>query len=265
MNIRVGYIPYLNMVPFHHGFGPAPIEAQGRRFEFLPMSPHALGLEAEKGTIDAGAMSLVDSLRLSTHYEPVGTFGIGMRRAAQSVLLFSRQEIHCLQGMCAITDETSTSFRLLQLLLEVHYGLTGIRYGRIVSSALFDGDAEALLLIGDEALRAKKEGIKGMPFVTDLGEEWVQWQGVPFVFARWMVRSGLRQEVKDIIEGSLQKSLQLNGVNRIRFAEEEAPKRDMTTGDVIRYWNGFVYELTPDHQRSIQIFSELLEKACLPV
>jgi chorismate dehydratase len=260
MNIRVGFIPYLNMVPFHHGFGPASVEARGRRFEFLPMSPHALGLEAEKGTIDAGALSLVDSLRLSTHYEPVGTFGIGMRREAQSVLLFSKREISRLQGMCAVTDETSTSFRLLQLLLEVRYGLSGIHYGRIASSVLFDGDAEALLLIGDEALRAKSEGVKGMPFMTDLGEEWFQWHGTPFVFARWMVRSGLRQDVKDIIERALQKSLKINQANRVEFAQEEAPKRNMTLRDVILYWNGFAYERTPDHERSIQVFSELLEK-----
>jgi predicted solute-binding protein len=260
MNIRVGYIPYLNMVPFHHGFGPAPVEAEGRRFEFLPMSPHLLGLEAEKGIVDAGALSLVDSLRLSSRYEPVGTFGIGVQRPAQSVLLFSRCEISRLQGMCAVTDDTATSFRLLQLLLEVRYGLSGIHYGRIASSALFDGEAQALLLIGDEALRAKSEGIKGLPFVTDLGEEWFQWQGVPFTFARWMVRSGLRQDVKDIIESSLQKSLRTNEAGRLAFAQEEAPKRNLSFRDIILYWNGFAYELTPDHQRSIQLFSELLEK-----
>ena len=264
MNIRVGYIPYLNMVPFHHGFGPAPMEAQGRRFEFLSMPPHALGLEAEKGIVDAGALSLVDSLRLSSRYEPVGSFGIGMRREARSVLLFSKREISRLEGMCAVTDETATSFRLLQLLLEVRYSLSGVHYGRI-ASALFDGQAEALLLIGDEALRARKEGIKGMPCVTDLGEEWFRWHGTPFAFARWMARSALRQDVKDIIEHSLRSSLDIHQANRPGFAQEEASKRQMACADIIPYWDGFVFDLTPDHQRSIQIFSELLEKACLTV
>jgi len=260
MIIRVGYIPYLNMVPFHHGFGPAPLDARGRWFEFMPMSPHALGVEAEKGIIDTGAFSLVDSLRLSSRYEPVGSYGIGVQRAAQSVLLFSNRPIAELRGMCAVTDETSTSFRLLQLLLEVRYGLSGIHYGRIASSALFDGEADALLLIGDEALRAKREGIKGMPFVADLGEEWFLWQGAPFVFARWMMRSGLKQDVKEIIEHSIQTSLRSNEQDRVRYAQEEALKREMTIRDIVIYWNGFAYELTPEHQTSIQIFSGLLEK-----
>ena len=63
---------------------------------------------------------------------------------------------------------------------------------------LFDGSADALLLIGDEALQAKKEGVQGFPIVTDLGEEWFEWQGTPFVFARWVVRKSLKH-VKAII------------------------------------------------------------------
>jgi chorismate dehydratase len=149
------------------------------------------------------------------------------------------------------------------MLLEIRYGLSGIRYGRIASSVLFDGKADALLLIGDEALQARAEGIKGMPFMTDLGEEWFQWQGVPFVFARWMVRCGLRQEVKDIIENAIHKSLRVHEVNKLDFAQEEASRRPMRFHDVLQYWNGFAYELTPEHQRSIALFSELLEKTCL--
>ena len=263
MNIRVGYIPYLNMVPFHHGFGPEPVEARGRRFEFHSVSPRVLGLEAAKGTLDAGALSLVDWLRSSTRYEPIGRYGIGVQRSAQSVLLFSNRIISHFRGECAVTDETCTSFHLLQLLLEVRYGLQGIHYGRIASSALYDGAADGLLLIGDEALRARKEGIRGLPFITDLGEEWYQWHQAPFVFARWAMRSALRQEVKEIIENSIHKSLRENELNGSALAAEEAVKREMTASAVLDYWKGFAYELTPDHERSIAIFSELMDKACL--
>src|ERR1022692_4967711 len=99
-----------------------------------------------------------------------------------------------------------------------------------------------------------------MPCVTDLGDEWFRWQQTPFVFARWMMRSGLRQDVKDIVENSLQKSLTINRANRPGFAQEEESKRGMTSQEIVQYWNGFAYELTPDHERSIHLFSELLEK-----
>ena len=71
------------------------------------------------------------------------------------------------------------------------------------------------------------------------------------------------ERLKDIIEHSIQSSLTMNELNRVRFAVDEAPKREMLVRDIVTYWNGFAYELTPDHQRSIQIFCELLEKTCV--
>ncbi len=263
MNIRVGYIPYLNMVPFHHGFGPEPMEAAGRRYEFQSISPRALGLAAEKGVIDVGALSLVDWVRSSSQYEPIGRYGIGVRKEAQSVLLFSNRGMPRLQGLCAVTDETSTSFRLLQLLLEVRYGRSNIRYERIASSTLYDGGADALLLIGDEAMQAQKQGIKGLSTVTDLGEEWLKWQGTPFVFARWAIRRALRQDVKDFVEQSIQKSLKINDLHNLELASKEAAQRQLSLRDVLDYWNGFAYELNSEHEWSIRLFTELLEKACL--
>ncbi len=248
MSIRVGYIPYLNMAPFHQGFGPDPYEINGYRFEFFPMSPRALGLEAAKGAIDAGAMSLVDYLKLSDTFEPIASFGIGLKRDAQSVLLFSKKPLAELEGVCAVTDETSTSLRLLQVLLEGRYGKTGVRYGRIASSVLFDGAGDALLLIGDEALKAKRDGIRGFPIVTDLGQEWFSWQKLPFVFARWVVRRELIKEAKAIIEQCIQKSLESTIIG---------------TQDMQKYWDGFAYKLTSDHEKSIVLFAALLEKSCL--
>jgi chorismate dehydratase len=248
MTVRVGYIPYLNMVPFHQCFGPEHLHIDGHHFEFFTMSPNRLGMEAEKGEIDAGAMSLVDCSRLSSDFEPVGSYGIGIKRAAQSVLVFSKKPLAEFNGVCAVTDETSTSFRLLQVILEARYGHSGVRYGRIPSLTLFDGESDGLLLIGDEALKAKKEGIRGLPVVTDLGEEWYGWQNLPFVFARWVVRRDIQNKSKEIIERSIQKSLCSMLIG---------------TSDEINYWRQFAYELTPEHDKSIALFTELMEKVCL--
>ncbi len=245
MITKVGFIPYLNMVPFHQGFGPAPLEVDGERFEFISMTPRVLGQEAQKGTVDAGAISLVDLLQLSETYEPLGAFGIGLKRRALSVLLFSKKPIAEIKGTCAVTDETSTSFRLLQTLLELRYGRSGIKYGRIASSMLFDGESDAMLLIGDEALKAAKEGVKGLPIITDLGEEWNSWQGLPFVFARWAVKKSLPHHVKAIISKRIQNSLYSNKSG---------------TSDQFDYWQGFAYKLTPYHEKSIAKFAALLEK-----
>jgi len=122
---------------------------------------------------------------------------------------------------------------------------------------LYDGASDALLLIGDEALQAHREGIKGLPVVTDLGEEWWQWQKLPFVFARWVVRQGLRQEAKDFIEVCLEKSLKRSAMD-ILISQAEAKKRGLTSEEVLDYWRGFSFHLTPAHLESIRRFEELV-------
>lgn len=241
--VRVGYIPYLNMAPFHQGFGPEALESNGIRFEFPVCSPRMLGLEAEAGRIDAGAFSLVDSLRLSETFEPVGSYGIGVKGAAQSVLVFSKQPFAQISGVVAVTDETATSIRLLEMLLTDRYGQKNLHFGRIASSLMFDGEAEAVLLIGDDALRTKKTGLKGLPYVTDLGQEWLAWKKTPFVFARWMVRKALDIKVKHELSQVIEKSLNSNFIST--FNEQ-----------YFAYISGFCYRLTSAHEQSIDTFKE---------
>jgi cyclic dehypoxanthinyl futalosine synthase len=231
------------MAPFHRGFGPDPVERNGFRFEFRRVSPRNLGIEAENGRVAAGAMSLMDFLRLEDQFEPIGRLGIGVHRAAASVLVFSRRPLAELSGECAVTDDTATSVRLLQVILEKKYGRTHIHYGRVASSLMFDGSADALLLIGNEALQAKKEGIRGLPIVTDLGEEWFSWHKTPFVFARWAVRRDLPQAAKQTLEKILRDSLRQDD------PEASAESRE--------YWKHFAYDFTDAHEESIERFRRL--------
>ena len=256
MKLTIGFIPYLNMVPFHQGFGPASLKLDSVELEFKTVSPRALGLEAESGAIDAGAMSLMDTFRLSEQYESLGDFGIGVKRAAGSVLLFSKQPLAELQGICAVTDETATSVRLLQVLLEKKYQRTAVTYGR-VAAGMFDGSADALLVIGDEALRARQTGVKGFPIVTDLATEWFAWQGTPFVFARWVVRKDLPETAKAMLRARLEASLNEAEINKSTLAAGEAPGRGLSPADVAAYWDGFLYKLTSEHQRAIETFRSM--------
>jgi chorismate dehydratase len=265
MNLTVGFIPYLNMVPFHQGFGPQTIQAAEHAIQFKKVSPRQLGLDAENGRLDAGAMSLVDFFRLSDRFEALGEYGIGVKRAAGSVLLFSKVPLSELQGMCAVTDETSTSFRLLQVLVEKRFNRAGVSYGRVASWDLFDGSAESLLLIGDEALRARQQGVKGYPIVTDLATEWFTWQGTPFVFAHWAVRKDTPEEVKIMLKGYLESSLKSSVLNRASLLDSEGQKRGMAPQEVGSYWDGFLFKLTSEHKNALESFKSLLESVCLSV
>jgi chorismate dehydratase len=49
-------------------------------------------------------------------------------------------------------------------------------------------DADAAVLIGDAALRARTEAARVGLAVTDLGQAWREWTGLPMVFAVWAAR-----------------------------------------------------------------------------
>src|SRR5215475_4762513 len=104
-------IPYANAAPFYALWGEAP-------FAVRNLAPRDLGREAESGTVDLGLMAAADYLRLRDRFELLGPMGVAARGPVQSVLLFSRKPAAALGGgLISVTPETSTSIRLLKLLL----------------------------------------------------------------------------------------------------------------------------------------------------
>src|SRR5436190_23007012 len=106
-------IPYANAAPFYALWHDAP-------FAVRNLVPRELGREAEAGAVDLGLVAAGDFLRLSEHLELIGPYGVAARGTVQSVLMFSRRPASALAGaMISVTPETSTSIRLLKLLLTV--------------------------------------------------------------------------------------------------------------------------------------------------
>src|SRR5207253_859919 len=106
-------------------------------------------------------------------------------------------------ALVSVTPETSTSVRLLHVLLDVRRGLAGIRYVRGLEPA----QADALLVIGDAAMRLRRKRPHGFTHTLDLGEDWLAWTGAPFVYALWAVRRALDAETKRGMGSFLESSL----------------------------------------------------------
>jgi predicted solute-binding protein len=111
-----------------------------------------LGDLARLGKVDAGVFSFVDGLELvaSGEFEWLGAMGIAGQGPIASILLCGTTDPGSLAGKnIAISPQTATTVRLLEVLLKQEFG---------VSDASFvapDAPAAARLLIGDEALRWK--------------------------------------------------------------------------------------------------------------
>ena len=240
-------IPYANAAPFYALWREAP-------FAVRNLTPRDLGREAEAGTVDLGLMATGDFLRLGDHFELLGPLGVATRGAVQSVLLFSRKPAAALGGaVISVTPETSTSIRLLHLLLDVRRGLEGVRYVRGLEPAQADG----LLMIGDRAMRMRQQRPDGFTNTLDLGEDWLEWTGLSFVYAVWAVRRSLDPAVKLELRDFLDASLAAGLANLPEVARQQTePGWSLT--EMEGYLRRFHYRLGPEDLAGLERFEELL-------
>lgn len=240
-------IPYSNAAPFYALWGNAP-------FAVRNLVPRDLGREAEAGGVDLGLMAAGDFVRLEDRFEMLAERGIAARGAVHSVLLFSRRPAAALEGATiSVTPETSTSVRLLKLLLGVRRGFEGVRYVR----GLEPSQADAWLLIGDTAMRTRNRPPEGFSHTLDLGADWFDWTGLPFVYAVWAVRReldpSLRTELRDFLDASLAAGLaDLPAIAR----QETGP--GWKPDEVEAYLRRFHYHFGPEDLQGLARFRELL-------
>ena len=228
--------------------------------------PRVFGARAAAGEIAAGPLPLVDYFRLQETFERLGHFGIAVRGRAQSALLFARKPIRQLEGATiAVTEESSTTACLLRLLLEVRYKIHPAAYQRgQPPDAARPGDdqgraGDALLLIGDEALRFQRANTR-YPFEVDVGFEWWLWQHLPFVFAVWAMRKDLSQEIKKTIERSIVRSLARNLSHLDEIAAEHSVALAIPASDLQMYLSNFIYRLGQPEEAGIARFKELVHE-----
>jgi len=247
--IKIGRISYLNTEPFFYKWPSHPDS------ELFPGYPRVLAQAAQNGLIDCSPLPLVECWRLEKEFEPLGDWGVSVNQAAGSVLLFSKSEIHGLDGGCVgVTHETSTSSVLLDLLLRVHYGLSvTLRRG-------FLEEDQGRLLIGDSALLSRQEGLMGYPFVYDLGREWIQWQKCPFVFARWVVRKSLTSEQKAMLKNRVESALKEGLRLKSEISSIWAPRVSLSPSMLNDYLDGFSYQLGEREIEGMNLFRDLTEE-----
>ena len=239
-------MPYLNSEAFYYAFDRAGMELH-------PMVPSVMARAADRGELDAGPIPLVDCFRLEDRFTPVNGFCIATVERARSILLFCKGPIEKLGGaMVAVTEETSTSAQLLRVLLAHKYDVQPEGY------VTLEEPHDAYLLIGDNALRSK-EGDASFPFLYDLGQEWHDWTGLPFVFARWVVRRTAPAEQQRRLHDQLDSSIREALANVEAIAHKCHADLGLTPQEVMEYVRSFHYVAGKEEEQAEERFRHLLE------
>lgn len=246
MGAKVGRIPYLNCEPFY-------FDMVRRGITLQDVVPSKIMSVIENGELDGGPAPLVDCFRMDDRYRYLAGFCLSTVAQATSVNLYAKQPIEDLTGVrIAIIDEASTSSALLQVLLSLKYQVEPEAY------VTTEDPHDALLLMGNQGLRNRR-GMRGFDHKYDLGTEWNQWTGLPFVFARWIVRADLDHTDGVVLEDSLYTGLQdwADGLFRV---SETRNSLLMRPRDILEYTQGIRYFIGVPEQRAIDLFQKYLDQ-----
>ncbi len=174
--------------------------------------------------------------------------GIACHGAVRSILLISKVPFSHIRTLSA-DSSSRTSVMLSRIVLARKYGaFPEIRTHRPDLAEMLE-DEDACLIIGDPALLLDPAS---MPFhVLDLGEEWLQMTGLPFVFAVWAARGGLPpQDPQPFLE-----SLHFGQQHLEEIVLSEYQRRGITAGLAREYLTCYiVFELGDHEYQGLSLF-----------
>lgn len=191
---RIGSVPYLNARPLLEGLA----KVTGEKIHL----DHPAGLHEAiiRGQLQVALLPVVSYLE-NRELKIIPGTGIACAGEVKSVKVFhEKSKIDLSNTQRIYLDPLSkTSQRLLKVLLVKKYD----RKLEEIYWAQRPEDADSILQIGDEALKNSHFGNS-----QDLGREWQEITGLPFVFACWMTSSPITQDLLTHLHNAKMQGLQ---------------------------------------------------------
>ena len=272
--MRIGRIPYINCYPVYGAVDRGIVSLSG---EIIDGVPSELNRQMAEGTLDVSVISAVEYARDAKRYLLLPDLAITSDGPVRSVVLFSKRPASELQGRRVLVSKSSmTSVALLELLFE---NLWDARPAFIPADAeLSDiekfGDTEhdARLVIGDAALHLWSRlrnpedyeahpGLSAYRYAYDLGAEWKNWTGLPFVFAVWVAQRATPVQESLAVHANLIQSRDWGIKHLDTLAAQAAVATGVNKRECLEYLSGLDYGLSYEHLAGLTEFFRRLVAA----
>ena len=243
--LRIGVVSYLNSKPLLADLAELLPDAE-LRLDY----PSRLADELAAGRLDIALIPSIEFFR-GEGYQIVSDACVTSRGPVLSVKLYSRVEPGAIQSL-ALDTGSRTSAALARIILHERYGvqpqLEPLAFGQTTA----DTKANAVLLIGDRAMFPPEEHFA---VTWDLGAEWFEWTGLPFVFALWAARPGLDTST---VETALAAARDRGERSLHAIARREAPLLELPLATTIQYLTeNLHYRLGSAERSGLRWFHEL--------
>ena len=175
-DLRIGAVNYLNSKPLIEGL-----------VELLPETeirldyPSRLADDLTAGHLDVALIPSIEYFR-GEGYQITSDACVAAHGPVLSVKLYSRVPWGQVRTL-ALDEGSRTSSTLARILLSERFGVQPELEPLPINHRTEETRTDAVLLIGDRAIQPPKEKFL---LTWDLGQEWFDWTGLPFVFAMWV-------------------------------------------------------------------------------
>lgn len=214
--------------------------------DLLEEYPSVIGQMLVEGTIDVGLVPVAVIPQLK-EWHIVSDYCIGAVQPVASVCLFSDVPVNQVQKVL-LDYQSRTSVNLAKVLLKHHWQLSPVLENAGPDFRNHIQGTTAGVVIGDRALEQRSIS----PYVYDLAAEWIQFTGLPFVFAAWIAN-------KPLPDDYLQLFNEANGVG-LRQLDAVIAENPYSVYDLHTYYTQNIqYDLTDDKRKGLEKFLELLK------
>jgi chorismate dehydratase len=266
--VALGRIDYMNVAPVYYGIDNGLVpqgigQESGQRIRLISGPPNTLNQMMINGVLDISPVSSAAYARNAREWLILPDLAVACNERVLSVLLVSRYRLEALTGRrILITDESSSARDLCSLI----FNFKGVRpefvVGKVKSPSRLKDGIDAALVIGDSAL--SQQWGRVFPNIYDLGTQWWNLTGLPFVFAVWAVRKDFARKYPEKVEAVLallKASRKLGNENMKEIIENACAKLDIDVSVARLYFDSLVYQLSEREMQGLELFYKRLYQA----
>ena len=263
--VALGRIDYMNVAPVYYGIDNGLVtqgisQGSSQKINLISGPPNTLNQMMINGSLDISPVSSAAYARNAREWLILPDLAIACNERVLSVLLVSRYRLEALPGRrILITDESSSARDLCRLI----FNFKGVRpefvVGKVKNPSQLPDGIDAALVIGDSAL--SQQWGRVFPNIYDLGTQWWNMTGLPFVFAVWAVRKDFARKYPEKVEAVLallKTSRGLGDENMNQIIENACAKLDIDVSVARLYYDSLVYHLSEREILGLELFYKSL-------
>lgn len=231
--IKISAVSYTNTKPFIYGI------AHSEVANLIDLSldiPSDCAAKLISGQVDIGLIP-VAAIPNVPHANIVADYCIGSVGAVNSVFIFSNVPADQIRTV-RLDSHSRTSNNLARVLLKFYWKQ------EVDFTTETDVGTDAIVLIGDRTFGKTSD----YAYAYDMGAEWMNFTGLPFVYAAWVANKDIPQAFVDQFNAAL-----AFGLSHRRELLKELPENpEFDLDDYLM--NKLDFELTQEKREALQLF-----------